>query len=62
MRKVLLSAVAAMFALAAGAQNKAIDDLVEKYTDAEGFTVVNMEGEALRSLSSMMANGFPTTR
>lgn len=57
MRKLILSAAAVMIALAAGAQNKAIDALVEKYTDAEGFTVVSMEGEAIKGLSSMIANG-----
>ncbi len=59
-KKVLLSAVAALVAVTAVAQNKAIDALVEKYTDAEGFTVVNMQGEAIRGLSSMIAKGNGT--
>lgn len=49
-----------MFALAAGAQNRAIDALAEKYTDSEGFTVVNLDGQALKNMSSMMANSDGT--
>jgi hypothetical protein len=60
MKKLFLTAVAAMFALAAGAQNQAIDELIEKYTDREGFTVMNMEGEAIKGLSSMVAQGDGT--
>lgn len=54
MKKVLLAAVAVMFAVAATAQNREIDALVEKYTDTEGFTVVNLEGEALQGMMGMM--------
>ena len=46
--------MAVMFALAAAAQNKNIDKLVEKYTDTEGYTVMNLEGDAIRALSSMI--------
>jgi hypothetical protein len=60
MKKLFLSAAAVMLALAAAAQNKAIDALVEKYTDREGFTVVNMEGEALRGMSQMMSGSNST--
>jgi hypothetical protein len=60
MKKLFLSAAAVMLTLAAAAQNKAIDELVEKYTDCEGFTVVNMEGEAVRGLSQMLAGGNTT--
>ena len=59
-KRTFLLAVAALFALSAGAQNKAIDTLAEKYADSEGFTIVNLEGEALKSLSSMVSNGDGT--
>ena len=55
MKKLFFSAVAVMFALAAAAQNKNIDKLVEKYTDTEGYTVMNLEGDAIRALSSMIS-------
>jgi hypothetical protein len=56
MKKLFLSLVAGTFALAAAAQNSAIDALAEKYTDREGFTVVNLDGEALKSMGQMLAN------
>jgi hypothetical protein len=56
MKKLFLSLVAGTFALTAAAQNSAIDALAEKYTDREGFTVVNLDGEALKSMGAMMAN------
>jgi pectate lyase len=60
MKKLFLTAVAAMFALAAGAQNQAIDELVEKYTDREGFTVVNLNDGAVEGLSAMIPHGEGT--
>ncbi len=62
MKKVLLSAVAVMFALAAAAQNKAIDALAEKYVDREGFTVVNVDGQALKNMSGMLAGSNGTIK
>lgn len=52
--------MAAMFVLAAGAQNKAIDALAEKYLDAEGFTVVKLDGEAIKNMSGMLAQSNGT--
>ncbi len=60
MKKVLLLAVATMFALAAGAQNRAIDAIAHNYTDRDGATVIKMEGEAIRSLSHGLAGGEGT--
>jgi hypothetical protein len=57
MKKLLLSAAAVMLALAAAAQNKAIDELVEKYTDREGFMVVNLHDGAVQGLSAMIPAG-----
>ena len=56
-KKVLFSVAAAMFALAAAAQNKAIDAIAEKYADADGFTVVNLDGDAIQSLSGFAPQG-----
>lgn len=55
MKKLLLSVASAIIALAAPAQNRAIDALVEKYGTAEGFTIVNLEGEAIKGLGSMIS-------
>ncbi len=60
MKKVLLSAMAAMFALAAVAQNKAIEALAEKYADAEGFTVVNLNDGIVQGLATMIPQGEGT--
>ena len=57
MKKLLFSAAALLVALAAGAQNKAIGSLASKYTDVEGFTVVNLEGDALKSMIGMVSSG-----
>jgi hypothetical protein len=57
MKKLFLFAAAAMLSMAAAAQNKAIDRLVEKYTDREGFTVINLQGDMLRSMGGMINRG-----
>ncbi len=49
-KRVLLSVVALSVALAAAAQNKAIDKLTAKYADEEGCTVINIEGDLVREL------------
>ena len=58
--KIILLAAATLFALSAGAQNKSIDALADKYTDGEGFTIVNLEGDAIKSMSSMISDGDGT--
>lgn len=57
MKKTLLAALAVALSLSAAAQNKAIDRLVEKYTDAEGYTVVNLSDEAVQGILAMMPAG-----
>ncbi len=54
MKKLLLTATAAMIALVGVAQNKAIDALAEKYSATEGFTVVNLAGDMVKSISGMI--------
>ena len=60
MKKLFSLALATMFALAAGAQNRTIDAIAQNYSDRDGFTVVNMEGDAIRNLSRMVADGDGT--
>jgi len=54
MKKALLTIAAAIATLCAAAQNKAIDRLAEKYTDADGYTVVNLTDEAVHALSAII--------
>ncbi len=54
MKKVAILAAAMLFAVAASAQNKAIDALAEKYTDTEGFTIVNLDGDTIKGMSGMI--------
>jgi hypothetical protein len=60
-KRLLLSALAAIALLAgatqnATAQNNNIDALADKYVDREGFIVVNLSGEMLRGMSSVLAD------
>ncbi len=52
-KRVLLSIVALTVALAAAAQNQAIDKLAAKYADKEGYTVLNMEGDMVKEIGKM---------
>lgn len=54
MKKVIFAAIAAVVALSAAAQNRSIDLLAQKYTDTEGYTVVNLTDEAVQSILGMM--------
>ncbi len=60
MKKVFFLAVATMFAIAAGAQNRSIDAIAQNYTYRDGATVFNMEGDALKSFSQRIAGGSGT--
>ncbi len=55
-KRVLLSIVALTVALAAAAQNQAIDKLAAKYADKEGYTVINLEGDMVKEISKMAGN------
>ncbi len=57
MKKAIFTVLATMFAIASQAQNRAIDALADKYADSDGVTVVNMEGDALKSFSRNVAGG-----
>ena len=60
MKKVFFLAVATMFAIAAGAQNRSIDAIAQNYTYRDGATVFNMEGEAIRGLTQGLAGSNGT--
>jgi hypothetical protein len=54
MKKTLLALAATVVALAAAAQNRAIDRLAQRYTDVEGYTVINLTDGAVQSLAGMI--------
>jgi hypothetical protein len=53
MKKFALTMVAVMFAAISFAQDDPVNEMFKRYSDREGFTVVNISGDLFNMLSNM---------